>query len=45
MSNEKILSKSISKLNSLNKIAYQGIVHEVHNEAGFDGIDTAICFF
>ncbi len=41
----KILSKTVSELNSLEKIELQTITHYKQKEMGLDKIDTAYCYF
>ncbi len=44
-SNEKILEKTNSRLNSIESIEYQVISYILQKETGMDEIDTAICYF
>lgn len=44
-STDKILKKSISRLNSIETIEYEGILDYVHNDFGIKEKDTAICYF
>lgn len=44
-SNEKILEKTNSRLNSIKSIEYQVISYILQKETGMDEIDTAICYF
>ena len=44
-SNEKILEKTNSRLNSIESIEYQVISYILQKETGMDEIDSAICYF
>jgi len=44
-SNEKILEKTNSRLNSIESIEYQVISYILQKETGMDEIDTAVCYF
>jgi len=44
-SNESILSKTVTKLNSIKSAEYQVILDIRQKEYGLDQIDTAVCFF